>query len=301
MLVKLPYERMVRTLIARGLSPQAIIDKLRELQFALPSNIIDLCKAINLRVRSELPPLTDGAQLSDELLIMMDIFPLYVGLFDAPYDPRHRDKTIGYDGAMRILEDTKMRRAIQSMALAGINDEDIELMLNARYDLNYSPDDINFYLTYFFDVKSWRVPQLKILVDEEPDEDFKKMYMLALKGDKGYLLWKLGMAPNRSYQEMLQDMMNDAYYLFKETAKSGHNPEVAHRWSQLAVKVAEKLERNDKETADSQTLYQSIEFNIQAPDTPKNVLRAEDLGEDLPELSQATDKTKIPTIDRTKQ
>jgi len=300
---KLPYENLVKSMMFRKEQPHDIVVHLRELDLSIPTNIIDLCKDLYSYLEKQYPDYfrygRKNTPESDHLL-SEGIYGLYHAHYDLPYDPELRYQLTGYDGAIRILEDPKMRRAVQSMALARVTDEDIELMLNARYDLNYGPDDIIFYLQHFFNVKNWRTPHLKDLVDAEVDESFKSMYMLALKGDKGYLLWKLGLSPNRSYQEMLQDMMNDAFYLFKENSKSGKaDHDLAYKWSQVALKTAEKLERSEKEETDSQQLFHSIEFNITAPNTPKAVISAEELGEDLPEfkMKSKTPENVIPKVD----
>ena len=283
--------------------PADIIIRLREMDLALPKDIVNLCKDVYNELERQNPEYFSNKRNKvpdEEVLLGQNIYGLFYSYYELPYNPDHRHLLNGYAGALRILEDPKMRRAVQAMALAKITDEETELMLNARYDLNYGPEDIIFYLENFFNVKKWRLPQLRDLVEEETDESFSTMYLLALKGDKGYLLWKLGLSPNRSYQEMLQDMMNDSFYLFKENSKSGKaDHDLAYKWSQVALKVAEKLERSDKEESDAQQFFQSIEFNLQSPDAPKTILKAEDLGDDLPEFNLKTkgEQEDIPVVD----
>ena len=60
------------------------------------------------------------------------------------------------------------------------------------------------------------------------------------------MLWKLGPAPDKSFNGMLSDMMVDRYYNFKERSKV--DPDTAQRWGALAVKLTDRLERLDKET-----------------------------------------------------
>lgn len=301
---KLPYERVIASMLLHKDNPKDIIEELASKEFSIPANVADLCGQIESKLHALAPEYfaKPHETVPDEpILIATDTMGYFYARYNPPYDPVYREKLNGYEGALKILEDTKMRRAIQSMAMAGITEEDIELMINARYDMSYSPDDINFYLKHFFDIEDWRVPQLKELIDSEPNPEFKPMYVLALKGDKGYLLWKLGLSPNRSYEEMMQEMMNDAFYMFKEASKQGKDHERAFKWSQVALKVAEKLEKADKEDTDANTLFQSFQFNMQAPTAPKVVVRAEDLGDDLPEFNlETSDKPDIPKLNNKK-
>lgn len=298
---KLPYESFVKAFIIHRDAPVDILVQLKEMRFSIPSNIADLCKSIFLDLKKLNPQHFENTKdPSDEFLIEAGVYGFYTMFYKLGYDHQMEEEVRGFEGAMRLAEDPKMRRAIQSMALANINDEDIELMLNARYDLNYKPEDILFFLKHFFNVKGWRVPELRELVETEQQEDFKAMYVIALQGDKDYLLWKLGLSPNRSYQEMLQDMMNDAFYLFKENAKPGKNSDVAQKWSALALKVAEKLERAEKDDQEATTLFQSIQFKLQAPSAPKSIVRIEDIGDDVPVFQQEImedDTTKLKDLE----
>jgi len=137
------------------------------------------------------------------------------------------DGVEGIEGAFDILNDPLMYRLITSMALAKITDEDIELIVNGKYNIQYGSDDIEQFLYYFFDIASWSLARKKEYVNQISSPDLKKFYKLALKGNKDYLVWKLGAAPDKSFDQMLRDMMTDSYYNFKERAKS--DPELAQK------------------------------------------------------------------------
>ena len=84
---------------------------------------------------------------------------------------------------------------------------------------------------------------------------------MALKGDKDYLLWKLGAAPDKSFNGMLRDMMVDSYYNFKERSKV--DPDTAQRWGSLAVKLTDRLDKLEKDTEGKQDLFEAIQFQIE--------------------------------------
>ncbi len=288
---KLPYERFVQALIIHKEPPAKIIDILKSMDFVIPANMIALCKEIYTKLFVEEPEhfQNSSSEPKNNWLLDLGIHGLYHEFFRTGTETKS-----AFKGAQRILEDPRMRRAIQSMALIKITDEDIELLLNARYDFNFTPDEINFFLDNYFDVLDWTLPQIKTVVDIEPNREFKEMYLLALKGDKNYLFWKLGLNPNKSYQEMLQDMMNDAYYLFKENSRPGKSSDLALKWSSIAIKVAEKLEKSQKDDDDALNLFQTIELNLNPPDTGR-LLKVEDIepGE-LPEFEHRSETMNFP-------
>ena len=63
--------------------------------------------------------------------------------------PEKLDKV---DGAFKLLNDPLMYRLITSMGLALITDEDIELIINGKFNMEYSAEDIKLFLKYFFNV-----------------------------------------------------------------------------------------------------------------------------------------------------
>ncbi len=293
---KLPYENLVKILIINKESPVAIIDTLKSMDFTLPLNITDLCKKIHKDLVAENPEYFAGTiSLEDNWLKTIGLYELYYGHYGLT--PDNKEDLNGFLGAKRIIEDPRMRRAIQAMALIKITQEDIELVLNAKYDFNFVPEEIEFFLNNYFNVNKWTLPQIKALVDIEPNKEFKEMYLLALKGDKSYLMWKLGLSPNKSYQEMLQDMMNDAYYLFKENSRPGQDNEAAIKWSNIAIKVAEKLDKSGKDEDEALTLFQSITFNTQMPEIGTKILPVEELPEgELPGFENRSEQTGFPRV-----
>jgi len=182
--------------------------------------------------------------------------------------------TDGIKGAFKIMNDPLMYRLITSLALANITEEDIELIVNGKYNIEYSSEDVQEFLHYFFNVADWSVGDKQQYLAQVDTPELKKFYKLALKGDKDYLLWKLGAAPDKSFDSMLTDMMTDSYYNFKERAKG--DPELAQRWGALAVKLTDRIERLEKDTNDKKDFF--AEFNV----TLKN-FRDDGKGDSKPE------------------
>ena len=193
--------------------------------------------------------------------------------------------TAGIQGAFEVINDPLMHRLITSMALAGITKEDIELIVNGKYNIHYSSEDIEEFLKYFFNVDKWTLSDKKEYVSQVEDQTLARFYTLALKGDKDYLLWKLGAAPDKSFNLMLRDMMVDSYYNFKERSKV--DPDTAQRWGGLAVKLTDRLERLEKDTDNKQDLIEAIQVQIETL-----VVNAESGKDNKKKLSNGLDEIK---------
>jgi hypothetical protein len=58
----------------------------------------------------------------------------------------------GVKGGITLLNDRLMYRLLSSLALGNVQAEDIELILNGKYDVEYSSSDVDMFLRYFFTV-----------------------------------------------------------------------------------------------------------------------------------------------------
>lgn len=168
------------------------------------------------------------------------------------------ETTVGIKGAFEILKDSNMYSIMTSLALAKVNDEDIELIINGKYNIHYTHEDIKEFLHYIFNVDKWSLSEKKEYVGIIKDSSLKKYYNLALEGDKDYLIWKLGIAPDKSFDAMLRDMGTDAYYNFKEKMRA--NPDESQRWGQLLIRLSDRLDRLEKDTEDKRDLFSQVTF-----------------------------------------
>ena len=166
----------------------------------------------------------------------------------------------GIAGAFNIINDPRMCRLITSLVLAGANDEEIELAVNGKFDIDYSLTDITEYMHYFFNLEKWNFQEKQKYVDSVTDTFVKKYYKMALKGDKEYLIWKLGAAPNKSQSDMLQDLVSDAYYNFKEWTDA--DPDTALKWGALTVKLMDRFDKVGKDQGNKESVLDTISFEI---------------------------------------
>lgn len=214
--------------------------------------------------------------LDIQWLEQLQIAPMYSYLTSTPL-PGH--PTDHLKGAFNLLDDPLMYRLVTSLAITKLSDEDIELIASSRQNFSYGVEEIKEFLFYFFNLDNWTLKQRKTFVDSITEEQLAKYYKLALKGEKEYLFWKLGVNPDKPYDLMLNEMLQDSFFNFKEVAKI--HPELAQKWATLAMRVADKLDKESKDQRNGVDGLDGIEFIIKTVDrrdeTPR---RLEDLEDD---------------------
>lgn len=193
--------------------------------------------------------------------------------------------TAGIEEALEISEDPIMYKVVTSLCLTKINDDDIEMLVNSNYNTDYSYEGIKEFIRYFFDIRSWTLKKRQDYVKSVQDSELKKYYKIALKGDKEYLLWKLGAEPDKEFDEMLKDMTRDTYYLFKEKSKS--NPDEAQKWGTLAARLASKIDKLEKRMGKKDDMIEEVEFKIKR--FRGDDKGTEDGGDNIPHIDQLND------------
>ncbi len=258
--MKVPHIKYIEALVCSKLTRDQIYDRLSDQEFFITFQGVD-------QVHNTLAQINPGYITKNEpdpnWLMEMNIDKMvsHIRKLEMPRG------TAGIEGAFKILEDPLMYRLITSLALAKITDEDIELIVNGKYNINYTPEDITEFLHYFFNVKSWSLTDKVQYTEITETAELKKFYKLALQGDKDKLVWKLGAAPNKSFDSMLREIMIDSFYNFKEHSKV--NADVAQKWGNLALKTVEKLEKFDKDTKEKRDVFKEITFRLNSKnDTP---------------------------------
>ena len=253
--MQVPFIKYIETLVIGKESLGSITDKLNTINLSFPEKGLSI---IYKRFSGEQPDyFANKEDLDFSCLETWGVEKMYGYL----YNKEVSSGTLGVEGAFSLLNDPLMYRLITSLALAGITEEDIELIVNGKYNIHYTSEDIKEFLHYFFKVDEWSLNQKKDYVNGIKDQSLSRFYKLALKGDKDYLVWKLGAAPDKSFDHMLRDMMLDSYYNFKERSKV--DPDTAQKWGALAVKLTDRLERLEKDTGDKKDLFDAIQFQIE--------------------------------------
>lgn len=272
--MKLPFLKYIQSLIVvKKYTSEQVLEKIKALDVALAKDFPEeALKAVYQHLMKSNPKhfQPDITEPDIEWLRELDIEKLVC------YELNLKSSTgiAGIPGALEMIKDINMYDTITSLAIAKIDDLDIELIVSGKFNIHYTADDIREFLHYFFNIDGWTLSEKKEYVSLVKIEALKKHYELALDGDKDYLIWKLGIAPDKSFDEMLRDMATDSYYNFKEMQKK--NADVAQRWAGLSIKLSERVDKMEKEAEDRKTIFESLEFILSGVDPTKDAVLDKD-------------------------
>ena len=256
--MKVPYNKYIEVLLVGRMYPTKIADQLENtLGVSLPPK--ETMTEITRDLKDSNPDYFKDKTLQPDLTWLDDrgISRMFGYMFN------HQVGDVeGVSGSFKLLNDRLMYRLMTSLALANVNSEDIELIINGKYDIEYTSEEVDNFLFYFFNVTEWTYKEKVDYVNSITDKNLAHFYKVALQGDKAYLMWKLGVAPDKSFDNMLRDMFVDSYYNFKEY--SSRNPDSAQKWGTLAIRVSERLDKIEKETKGKQDLYEDVQFILKS-------------------------------------
>lgn len=257
----IPHLKYIEALFLSFKTIPQVSKDLDELGLDLPYDVLEVIYT----GLSEFSPQTfqekDADYPTKEFLDEMGIAALWSFLNKFPMDDV---ETSTVEGAYKLLQDPLMYKIVTSVALVGMTEEDKEFILLSDFNTEYSQEHLEAFLHYFFNIRHWSVKDKKDWIENYSHPELKPVYVDALKQNKDYLFWKLGLKRNLSYKQMIADMGRDSYFLFKE-AKSA-DPQRAQAWGKLAMALADKMNKidtKDKEGPKGGNVISDIKFQIQ--------------------------------------
>ena len=154
-----------------------------------------------------------------------------------------------------IIQNKEVRLIPLILALKG--EEDVYgCMEELGYE--YSKEGINLTLDLFFDATN--IPFLKW---KEYLPDVAVEY---LEKPLDYIKHELGLEPNKSYEDILRDIMKVSYYKFKDLSKDKYPDKSmeAKRFADIAIKSGAKLKKHG--TGDTQSFLDEVQVEFEKSD-----------------------------------
>jgi hypothetical protein len=256
MFLRLPHENYIKTLIASRKGVHAIVKEVTDTTNVFCSEDI----VLELREQMYLERSSYFDNLNEEVDIDWLESHNIDRMFGYLYDHQIRRDIIGAEGALRLLDDQRMFLVTTSLALCGVDDMDIELFVNGKFDLDYTGPDIKEFLNMFFDIKSWAKKEKVRYVDTVRNPELKRAYKDALTGDKNRMLWKLKLSPALDFDECLREIFSDMFYKFKETINA--DGDQALKYAKMAESLSGRLSKNNETKAQTKEIQDSILFEF---------------------------------------
>jgi hypothetical protein len=287
--MKWPHKKFIQAILCERYGPDQVLEELDKWNLPFPTQ--DL-QDIYIEIKPQQAAYFNHRrkEIDRDFLDKEGLHQMWAYYFKKPTEL----DTHPIGGAFALLENIQLRILLYAMALAGTSAEDMELIVNGKFDINASSDDVDAFLYYFFNLSDFNYSEKVMLQDSfAKDVNTKRAFKLALKGDRDYMLWKLGAAPDKSFDNMLRDMLADSYYLFKEKAKS--DPDTATKFGSLAVKLADRLERVIQNDQKANDLFSEIKFDLGKDNEIIKAPTAEEIGAEVGgKFDDYDTKSKLP-------
>ena len=276
--IRCPHKYFIAAAIVAGYGPDSLLAELEKhglpVNFEHVKEIIEYVKIMN-------PQYRDAKSHEDDWLKDMGIFEMYYYLKKKSHD----EDISGPEGAFKILDNIKLRRVVESLSFAGFKREELDLICASRLDVNFEPRDYLAYVQYFANFEGWKHSDKHLYVGETKDAVLRSYLKTALEQDNNYLLWKLELAPNKSFDDMLTEMMEDCFYYFKE--KMEVQPEEATKFATLAIRIADKIANIKEDTGSKKTVLDEIQLKLTAKTSKDSGIQSvKDLEIEVPAKNQ---------------
>ena len=267
-----------------------VIDELTRLKIEIP---LDEIKAIVAELQAAVPNFFQTkTPLEDHEIEALKLAPMYYYRFQKTAPPGVN--VDGCENAILMLEDPTLRKAIIALSLAGINPLDIELLINGRYHVTWESHDFQNFIKFFANFDEWSYADREFYVENRVKEAEYKLTLkkAALKGDRHYLVWKLGLGtdPHMSMEAVFTDMIADSYFTFKELMKA--RPDNAQKFAQLAIRLSDRLDKNESSKKETGSLVDELKIKLVVETTKQGT--AENQVTDISEIALELPKRDAP-------
>lgn len=266
-IIRVPEKLYIQTLIAGKSNASIVVDDLQLHKITVPTNDMkaiydELVTSNPVYFQQQDPTIMPD----DEWVESVGLSPMYYYRFKRPADVSLQ----GIEGAFRMLEDPKMVKYINVLTLAGVNPQDLELILNAKYNISFDSPDFEMYLKYFANYTGWTYTDKELYIASLTDPDYKSLCKKALKDDRASLIWELGLGtdPTTSFDGMMREMYTDCFYYFKKNLK--FKPDESQRFGQLFIKIADRLNAIDDKNKESHDIFSELKLGLETTDTIKD-------------------------------
>lgn len=281
-----PHKRLIDALVLGKYKQLQVNDYLKEHGF--PTINSDNHKIIRSRLSHLFPEHFEDETNTNPDTAALDLSgvrDMYAYIFDNRFFRNDSLPKEAFDKAFKAWGTPQVRRSLQAMAFAHISEEEIELYSNAKYGSGYESEVYLIFFKYFFDPFEWTYMQRREFMENEKDRDQKRLYMLGLTKDPDFIVWKLGLAPTRGFADMLEDVVRDCFYNFKE--QKDLSPDNAQKWGNLMLKAMDKIK--EVEPSDHGAGFnEEFKTQLKTIDTAETIQTKDDIKVEIPDIREMT-------------
>jgi hypothetical protein len=260
-----PFENYLKALLIKGHGTNSVMDRIRALKLTPPDE--DEIEAKREELMSLLPDealiyITPGpkynfsmflekAKGSLSLLGIDELLPIVGGKRD-----------IEWEDALMIMVDNITRAAAMSCIVRGHTDDEIIDMLTVKQGVRMSARSLELFKKYFWNITCLTRIELYHYISCLEHNKLKELLVDAFHHRDNQLKWKISKVNSLTLEEILAEIMNEAFAKFKNGVGSDDSDNVNKviKWAELAIKAAEKHKTITNK--DASNLVATLQFKL---------------------------------------
>jgi len=260
-----PFENYLKALLVKGHGTNSVMERIKSLKLTPPDE--DEIEAKREEIFALLPDdalifITPGpkynfsmfmekAKNSLSLLGIDEMLPIIGGKRD-----------IDWEDALMVMVDAITRAATMSCIVRGHSDEEIMEMLSIKQGMKISTRGLELFKKYFWNIQCLTRLELFHYISTIGHNKLKELLVDAFHHRDNNLKWKISRVNSLTLEEILAEVMNEAFSKFKNGVGSDDTDNVNKiiKWAELAIKAAEKHKTITNK--DASNLVATLQFKL---------------------------------------
>lgn len=263
--MRYPYENYIKALACKGHDELSISERLRTLKLIPPTEleIARISNSVLDTVPQDVRELIEhGARYDLDEFITKASQQLMAAELD-DIIPVLREKRIPqWEEALLIMTDPELRMYVMCLTICQTLEEDILEGIKKRFREDVSELGLFMFKKYFWDIADMSRLELYHFISSCSIQKHRQLLMNAFRHHEKELKWQLEGESLLTLEDILQNVMHESFYKFKNlvTSEEIDNVTRTQQWANLAIKAAEKLET--MKTSGSDNIISLLEFNL---------------------------------------
>lgn len=233
-----PYDRYLRYLVSLHLKKTKIIKKMHDFGFDIDSKDIEKTKK-DIMLPKVFKKYAEGEEVDEEYLLKYAYECDFGEFLEYKLKGEPKELAQSYD----MMKD-KYSRLIPLMLK--VKGEKLVHKCMSELGYEYSQKAIELTLKLF-----WNIENMEFL---DWKDYFPKKIMKMLEKPLPYIKYKFGINPKLEYGSILEDIMHESYYQYKNILDGRINKEnvqMSKKFADTAIKAGEKLEKYGNQDTES--------------------------------------------------
>lgn len=204
-------------------------------------------------------------------------------------------QTYDFNKIVLARQNKDVRAVIEGLVLSVMPDEELVTLINERFELNFSKEDLVAYKQFFFELswmemESWHFHLSKC----EPEEAKIKVAAMRMPMNLAYLKWRAGFPVNIGYMDQLEKLKTDCSFQLEEMMNSPQmDVAKANVLSAIMMRAGDRIEKYKK--PDDLSALDRLKLEFMTVEALKSIPARMNIGP-LPEIKRLPQQTTLVSV-----